>query len=202
MVNRPSGSDLTWSAERGSTPSRRDGRTTKAPYLSRRGVVTALSPSAFFCQGGLAAAQSGQDEPPFFRQGDGQFTFLEPVAPVPDVRRSSDAVLLEFDPVEWERPYQTSQHRPILKRMLELHAIFGDRSETFELGLVDDSPNVFLKLLEVEKAKLAAESPAAIGAREMKPARQRKRPAELRGRARKARGARRNLQSESEMTKT
>ena len=72
--------------ERPPMPSRSDGRRAQAPILSRRGVVTALSAAVFFCRGGCVAAAAAQDEQPFFRQGDGQFTFLEPVATVPDVR--------------------------------------------------------------------------------------------------------------------
>jgi hypothetical protein len=67
--------------------------------------------------------------------------------------RRCDAILLEFaDHAEWEKPYLTPQHRPILKRMLELHSIEGDRSESWDF---DDEPNVFRALLDAEKAKLA-----------------------------------------------
>jgi hypothetical protein len=40
--------------------------------------------------------------------------------------RRCDALLLQFDHAEWEKPYLTPQYRPILPRMLQLHAIPPD----------------------------------------------------------------------------
>ncbi|MBI1869169.1 MAG: TlpA family protein disulfide reductase [Methylocystis sp.] len=61
---------------------RRDDR---AWTVSRRDMLASSAAVALFCRGGLTAA-AAQDAQPSFRQGDGQFTFLEPIAPVPDIR--------------------------------------------------------------------------------------------------------------------
>jgi hypothetical protein len=67
-----------------------------------------------------------------------------------DYVRRCDAVLLEFDLAGWARPY--AENRPVLERMLRLHDIYGDGSDTFD----DGEPNAFRDALEREKAKLVA----------------------------------------------
>jgi thiol-disulfide isomerase/thioredoxin len=112
--------------------------------LSRRRVVTALPAAALFCRGRFAVAQAAPDEPPFFRQGDGQFTFLEPVAPVPDVRltrlRGGDfdmrrtrgkVVLLNFW-ASWCRP--CTREIPSLERLARMR----DHSKLVVLAVAMD----------------------------------------------------------------
>src|SRR5262249_34244995 len=55
-----------------------------------------------------------------------------------DFVRRCDAVLLEFDHAEWERPYLTPAYRPVLGRMLELHAVYGDGSKAWDEREYDD----------------------------------------------------------------
>jgi hypothetical protein len=73
-----------------------------------------------------------------------------------------DAILLEFDHDEWERPYQTPQYRPILRRMLELHDTYGDGSEKWDEQEWDDDGNPlypFARLVKAEQHKLPPEEP-------------------------------------------
>jgi hypothetical protein len=72
---------------------------------------------------------------------------------VEDVRKA-DAILLQFDYDEWQRPWLTPQHRPALARMLELHSIYGDESEEFDF---DEPVHPLRALVEREKARLAIE---------------------------------------------
>lgn len=74
-----------------------------------------------------------------------------------DFVRRCDAVLLQFDHDEWEKPYLTPKDQPVLQRMLDLHDIYGDGSDAFDEGDCDDDGNLrhpFAALLEAEKAKL------------------------------------------------
>jgi hypothetical protein len=69
--------------------------------------------------------------------------------------RRADAILLEFNHAEWERPWRTPQYRPMLAHMLELHDTFGDGSIEFYR---DESPQPIKVLVEREQAKLALEA--------------------------------------------
>lgn len=76
-----------------------------------------------------------------------------------DYVRRVDAVLLEFDHNEWERPYLTPTFRPLLPRMLELHEIYGDGSATWDEDCDSDPPHPFQALVQAEQAKLASSEP-------------------------------------------
>ena len=80
---------------------------------------------------------------------------------VVDFVRRCDAVLLEFAHDEWERPYQTPEFRPLLPRMLDLHATWGDGSRAWnEAGWEDDYKNhPFSALVRAEEDKLALPPP-------------------------------------------
>lgn len=73
--------------------------------------------------------------------------------------RRCDALLLQFDYAEWEKPYLTPEHRPILQRMLELHNIHGDGSDAWDERDFDDDDNPlhpFQIAVRAEQTKLAA----------------------------------------------
>jgi hypothetical protein len=81
-----------------------------------------------------------------------------------DFVRRTDALLLEFDHAEWERPYLTPQYQPILQRMLELHDIYGDGTEAwmerrYEYDDDDNPLHPFAQLVRAEQAKLALPAP-------------------------------------------
>ena len=63
----------------------------------------------------------------------------------------ADAILLEFDYAEWERPWLLPQYRPALAMMLYNHGI----SERYYEGddTSDENPNTFGKLVLAEEAK-------------------------------------------------
>jgi hypothetical protein len=75
--------------------------------------------------------------------------------------READAILLSFAHDEWERPYRTAGYRPILPRMLELHAEQGDDSvEWYEAACADEgNSHPFAQLVRAEQAKLALPAP-------------------------------------------
>ncbi len=105
-----------------------------------------------------------------------------------DYVRRCDAVLLEFDHAEWQRPYRTSEHQPILEEMLRLHAICGDGSNAWDDREYDDNDNPlhpFEQIVQREQAKLLAlpaPEPTREAACDAKPARrtskQKPKPAE------------------------
>jgi hypothetical protein len=77
-----------------------------------------------------------------------------------DYTRRCDAVMLEFAPDEWERPYLLKPElQTTRQRMLELHDIYGDGGVDWDWG--DDHPNAFREALEREKTKLALVSCSA-----------------------------------------
>jgi hypothetical protein len=65
-----------------------------------------------------------------------------------DLARKCDAVLLQFAPDEWQRPYRKAHYRRVLPRMLELHAIYGDGSDD-----LDDDANPFRAALARVRAR-------------------------------------------------
>jgi hypothetical protein len=99
-----------------------------------------------------------------------------------DFVRRCDAVLLEFDHAEWERPYLTPEYRPILERMLELHAIYGDDSEAWDdRRECDGKVHPFERLVRAEQDKLALpvppeSEPMREAACETRPAKRTRRP--------------------------
>jgi hypothetical protein len=91
--------------------------------------------------------------------------------------RRHDAVLLAFARDEWERPYLTHQYRPVLDRMLELHAIWGIDSETWDQEDDDGNPlDPFQALVWAEQAKLALPEPPREAACEAKPVKRTRKP--------------------------
>ena len=64
-----------------------------------------------------------------------------------DEFREVDAILLEFAYDEWEKPWHLPQYRPLLSRVLQSHSCH-------------DQGDVFVELVDSERAKLALE-PAA-----------------------------------------
>lgn len=70
-----------------------------------------------------------------------------------DYVRKADAVLLAFAPDQWRVPWLMPEFRPILPRMLELHEIYGDGSESFDWG----RPSAFGAAVERVRAELAPE---------------------------------------------
>jgi hypothetical protein len=89
-----------------------------------------------------------------------------------NVVRAYDAVLLEFDRDEWERPYLTPQYRPVLRHMLELHAKHGlhdmrtpddGRELTTDEARRRDLPDAaFQAALAVEMAKVTGVGQARL----------------------------------------
>jgi len=73
--------------------------------------------------------------------------------------RRCDAVLLDFDHDEWERPYLTPEFAPILRRMLDLHIMQGDGSEAYEQ---DDHPFEAKVIAEIDKLVTAPDSPPVL----------------------------------------
>jgi hypothetical protein len=97
-----------------------------------------------------------------------------------DFVRRCDALLLEFDHEQWERPYLTPELRPVLERMLELHMIYGDGSMAWDEANLDDENHrihPFAALVRAEWAKLPPEDPEPmrLAACEAKPAKRTKR---------------------------
>lgn len=78
-----------------------------------------------------------------------------------------DAVLLQRDHDEWQRPYLTKRFRPLLERMLALHFNNCDGG--------DDDQSPFTQLVRAEQAKLALPAPGAIAACKVPPAKKTKR---------------------------
>jgi hypothetical protein len=72
-----------------------------------------------------------------------------------DYTRRCDALLLSFDREAWAKPYALPRYRPILARMLELHAFYGPDSDNTQA-----EEDAFQELVEAEQAKLEIAAPA------------------------------------------
>jgi hypothetical protein len=83
-----------------------------------------------------------------------------------DYVRRCDALLLDLAHDEWERPYLLPAYRPLLARMLELHAAHGIVStNAYDPPYNEQEDHPFAKLVEAEQAKLlAAEAKPRIAA--------------------------------------
>lgn len=75
--------------------------------------------------------------------------------------RRCDALLLEFDHTEWQRPYlQNPQYRPVQQRLLREHELRGNGSRDWWNEAYDDDDNPlhpFAILVKGEQDKLKAE---------------------------------------------
>ena len=76
-----------------------------------------------------------------------------------------------------ERPYLTPQFQPILPRMLELHAIYGDGSDTWD-NLGEDEVHPFMDSGQrrVRQALAARAEQSRLAACEVSPAKRTRKP--------------------------